>query len=199
MTRNSSTIAANLLRDFFMAQDSSELIRAYAGLAEAVPRPAPTPQDWQALEYAYNRLFIGPKSVIAPPFASIYIQDEPFVMGETTLEVRHLYQMIGLVSPWQGILPEDHLSLELDACLHIQAGLAQSRSEQLFGLYQYFLDDHMGRWIPLFASRVYEASGVPEAIQWTCRELEEWLKGESEWVGSQPYLGQETLKQRKES
>jgi TorA maturation chaperone TorD len=197
--RNNPTLTVKALRDFFIAQNSSELIRAYEGLSEAVPGPVPTPQDWEAVEYAYNRLFVGPKTVVAPPFASIYIQDEPFIMGETTLEVRRLYQMVGLVSPWEGTLPEDHLSLELDACLYIQAGLVHSGSEKLFSLYRYFLDEHMARWIPLFVARVYEASRVPEAIHWTCRELEKWLRGESEWVGSQPYLGQETLKQRKES
>lgn len=193
-----AVLTAAALRDFFIARDASEMSRAYESLVEAVQTPAPNPGDWTTVEFSYNHVFVGPKSIPAPPFASVYIEEEPFVMGETTLMVRRLYQMLGLVSPWEGKIPDDHISLELDACLHMRAGLLQSGSSQLRDLYRYFLNEHMARWIPMFVGKVVQVPDVPRVILWVCRELEEWLARESRWVSQRPSKGQEPLAKRKE-
>lgn len=186
------------LRDFFTSRDASGLVGAYQSLIKAVQTPAPTPADWDTVEFSYNLLFVGPKSVLAPPFASVYIEKEPVVVGETTLMVRRFYQMVGLVSPWEGNVPDDHISLELDACLQLRTGLLQSGSSQLRDLYSYFLDEHMAHWIPAFVARVVEVPEVPTVISWVCMQLEEWLARERKWVCQQPSNARELLAKRKE-
>jgi putative dimethyl sulfoxide reductase chaperone len=182
---NDLTLTATALRDFFVARDAAEMEKAYRSLATA----APEVEEWKAVEFAFNRLFVGPGPVAAPPYASIYIDNEPFVMGETTLKIRRLYEMIGLRSPWSGTVPDDHISLELDACIHMHQGLRQSSSDQLKVLYDYFLSEHVSQWIPKFIDTVTQADEVPDPILRVCRELSAWLARESARHSELPEAG----------
>ncbi|MDP6395491.1 MAG: molecular chaperone TorD family protein [Desulfobacterales bacterium] len=139
------------LMDFFLSRHPSEFAKACIALShECTASVSVATTHWQDVEFAFNKLFVGPQAILAPPFASVYLESEPHVMGETTLMVRHLYQTVGLVSPWKGKIPDDHISLELDACLHMRQGFLKSGSSQLCDIYSYFLNEHMARWIPDF-------------------------------------------------
>jgi hypothetical protein len=91
-----------------------------------------------------------------------------------------------LVSPWQGKIPDDHISLELDACLHMRLGLLQSGSVQLGDIYSYFLNEHMARWVPAFLARINETREVPAVIGWVGRKLDSWLTCERQRVDPSP-------------
>ena len=175
------------LRDFFSSSQSSELAKACIALSHECSASAPVAAtNWQDVEFVFNRLFVGPQAILAPPYASVYLEAEPHVMGETTLMVRRLYQMVGLVSPWKGKIPDDHISLELDACLHMRMGLLKSGSSQLCDIYSYFLNEHMARWVPVFLAKINEAQELPPSIGWVARELENWLACERQWVAQSP-------------
>ncbi len=163
------------LRDFFVAPHAEALEKAYRSLAMAFPRVVHEKDDWGVLAFAFNRLFVGPGPVVAPPFASVYLDDEPFVMGKTTLKVRQIYEMVGLRSPWHGAVPDDHIALELDACLHMHLNLQKRPSSQLEALYAYFITEHMMQWVPQFIDKVTHEEDVPEPILWVCRRLSHWL------------------------
>jgi putative dimethyl sulfoxide reductase chaperone len=171
----SSTAAGSIhaelaaLRDLFIARDGSEMQRALAGLARAKDEPEP-PTGPDELEFAFNRLFVGPAEVSAPPYASIYLEDEPRLMGQATLDIRRFYHLIGLVSPWQGSVPDDHISLELDALLRLNQGLAASPNPELQALRAWLLEDHMARWVPGFVQRLTRARETHPALVWagTC-------------------------------
>lgn len=173
------------LRDFFMARNAPEMAQAFQLLAESSPEETPEEADWELVEFAYNRLFIGPNSVVAAPMASIYIETEPYVMGHTTLTIRQLYETVGLVSPWQGSLPEDHLALELDACHQLRTNLGRSGSPDLLELYSFLVENHMADWIPMFVGKVTADSETPAVIGWICRQLENWLTLERQWIARQ--------------
>ena len=175
------------LRDFFISRRASELARACIALSHECTASVPVAAtNWQDVEFAFNKLFVGPQALLAPPFASIYLENEPHVMGETTLMVRRLYQTVGLVSPWEGKIPDDHIALELDACLHMRMALLKSGSSQLCDIYSYFLNEHMARWIPAFISKINEAQELSKLIGWVGRELESWLACERQWVAQPP-------------
>ena len=59
----------------------------------------------------YTRLFIGPMSLVAPPWESVYGQKDAMLFQESTLEVRNTYRQYGLIP----------------ATLHGSAGPARSR------------------------------------------------------------------------
>ena len=158
LDRSGELLAA--LRDFFLGPDAAALQSAAERLAQAGGSSCPV-ADWNEAEYAFNRLFVGPMAPQAPPFASVYLETEPILMGSSTLQARHIYQMVGLVCPWQGTVPDDHLSLELDACLRIRQAAVEQASLDLTEIYAYFLIQHLANWLPLFSSRIQQAQAVP--------------------------------------
>ena len=182
------------LRDFFFARNAFELSMAYRELAETGEGARAI--DWKDVEFGFNKLFVGPAAPIAPPYASVYLEPEPRTMGETTLLVRRIYQMLGLKCPHEGVIPDDHISLELDACLHMREGVLNSGSEQLRSLYHYFLNRHMQHWIPAFVTKTCDAAEIPEVIRRACHRLESRLDEERKWVDVSSTPRSETSDQR---
>ncbi len=70
---------AQTLRDFFFSVHGREMAAAVSQL-EKVSFPAPEVTDWEAVEYDFNRLFVGPMALEAPPYASFYLDPEPLLM-----------------------------------------------------------------------------------------------------------------------
>ena len=68
---------AMALRDFFSAGCAAELADAVPALCAGRTLGE---DEARELEYEFNRLFVGPQAVPAPPFASIYLEKEPQLM-----------------------------------------------------------------------------------------------------------------------
>jgi len=167
------------LRDFFLAQSRTELGVAYRCLAEQLPGQAPSVTDWQQVEFAFNRLFVGPKAPVAPPFASVYLEPEPQLMGRSTLKIRQIYELMGLSLPWKNIIPDDHLSFELDVYRQVMIVLEHIQSPHLLALQQYFLHHHLEIWLPQFINRVQQSPALPDAISFVINQLAGWLSEET--------------------
>ena len=174
-----------VLRDFYLASNPEEMIDAFKASDLAIPNDK---EYWKEIEYAFNRLFIGPRTVIAPPFASAYLETEGYLMGETTRYVRNFYHTIGLISPWEGQLPDDHISLELDACLQIRKAIDETGYSQLQPVYEHFLRDHMMKWIPQFIERIQAETNLPDFLSQISEQLQLWLKNETEWLAEQSVI-----------
>jgi len=181
MPDNRSVWIAESLRDFFLARDAFGLVRAFGVLSIYRPEKAPPGYDWKEVEFAFNRLFVGPRALQAPPFASVYLDPEPQLMGQTTVKIRQVYQLLGLTSPWKNKIPDDHLSLELDGYRQLKIALTDVDSEELQALQQYFLK-HFQAWVFSFVDQVKKAEDVPGAIIFVVELLAEWLKNEVETV-----------------
>ena len=166
---------AATLRDFFMARDGRELERVYGSLAECCRKEAPAVEDWQVVEFAFNRLFVGPAALEAPPFASVYLDTEPLVMGKTTLDVREMYASLGLESPWKNRLPDDHISLELDAALAMDHVALLADVAEIHDLRRQFLE-HMNSWVPGFIEHIFRSSFSHPAIDYAAGCLSDWLE-----------------------
>ncbi|NGM16753.1 hypothetical protein GMI70_01790 [Eggerthellaceae bacterium zg-893] len=118
------------------------------------------------LQGEYARCFVGPASLPAPPFESVYVDRRRILMTETTLKVRRTYQASGFEPTLCGRVPDDHVALELDflavlarnACECVQAGDEASCIEYL-KTSRKFLDDHLGLWAGRFAQAMREKSG----------------------------------------
>lgn len=166
------------LRDFFAAVDADGLARAYAGLAAAQEAP-PAPESWSEAEFAFNRLFVGPGPLEAPPYASAYLEKEPRLYGRSTLIVKAVQDALGAKAHSNGCLPEDHISLELDTALALRA-LAREHpgNHCVAALRHYFLADRMGLWIPQFTDRIVLARAVPVVISFAAWKLRAWVEKE---------------------
>lgn len=178
MNNEQSVLILAALRDFFMSQNGAEMARAYTNLINHSSTSAPCVTEWSTVEFTFNRLFVGPRALLAPPFSSIYLDSQPRLMGQATLKVRYLYQMMGLTSPWLNAVPDDHLGLELDAYYQLRTALGRVNSHELQALRQYFLHNHLKGWLPRFAAKIKAVPDVPAAITFVVEQLLAWLQQE---------------------
>lgn len=186
------------LRDFFFATNGAVLRRAFEALALPGSPPLPPVPAWDEEEYLFNRLFVGPGPVAAPPYASVYLETERRLMGEAALFAREAYAALGLASPWQGSLPDDHIGLELDAALAVYAALRQDAPgpadspaphtpepsglpargpapEDLASWWDAFVAGHMAVWVPSFLDALRRAGATSAVMGRAGDDLVRWL------------------------
>ncbi len=173
MTTSREQFLLLALRDFFIAGRDHEMAAAYERLALVADEPAPYVDYWRQVAFAFNRLFVGPKAPLAPPFASVYLDPEPQLMGRTTLQLRDLYLVLDLSSPWKNTIPDDHISFELDAYRQLLAALAIMHVQELDDA-RSFLAAHMRRWLPTFTARIQQGGVTPPAIWFVAAQLLGW-------------------------
>lgn len=123
--------------------------------------------DLDLLKVEFTRLFIGPYSLPAPPYGSVYIENERKVMGDSTMDVRKRIQHFGLDIPGNFKDVPDHITVELEfifflifkEIVHIQSNVPEQAQELLFHQIS-FHTDHLNRWIPEFTNCVIEHTGT---------------------------------------
>ncbi len=106
----------------------------------------------------YQRLFIGPGPLAAPPWESYYRSKEHLLFEEWTYQIREQYHQFGLQYIKENNEPDDHLLLELEfmnflADLCLQETNAE-RIVELLSSQIRFLEKHLTIWIPYFCERV---------------------------------------------
>ncbi len=173
MDNNLFSKQAPALRDFFASVDAEDLREAACGISRYFNLPIDNDADWREVEYDFNRLFVGPAAIPAPLYASAY-EEEPLLMGKTTLEVRDAYQALGLKVPNQNATPDDHLAYELDAAAAL--GSMSIENDAAGQLRKWFIGEHMGGWIPLLAAAVREQKDVSEPVLMAVEALTTWLE-----------------------
>ncbi len=114
-----------------------------------------------AVEYA--SLFVGPFELKAPPYASVYLENNRKVMGDTTMETMKLYQDAGLEHDANE--PADHIAIELEFLYHLisselEADFKNDKKEVSFMRehQKTFLTHYLGKWIYNFCSSIKSGS-----------------------------------------
>ena len=79
-------------------------------------------QDELLLEY--TALFLGPFSIPAQPFASVYLDKERALMGDSTMEVKKIYAKNKVEHDVPG--PPDHIAIELEFMSLLEGRLSQA-------------------------------------------------------------------------
>lgn len=114
----------------------------------------------EELRADYQKLFVGPGHVPAPPWASVYLTREKLLFGEPETIARQFYHSIGLsVSTAE---PADHISLELAFMARLYA-FARSGNRMAAGagnIQKRFLDTHLLRWTLDWHSDVMHHAGT---------------------------------------
>ncbi len=173
------------LRDFFLAKNNKELHTSLEALLfyEQNKDIKSDKDRLLKLEYAFNRLFIGPDKVLAPPFASIYLDREPILKGKAAQEIEKLLIDMGLDFENDSNLPLDHISIELELWLVISNVIEnlQYKLETLAVKSQEYADTaellkdveekltwlntaHMPLWIYKFIQRIHNAPDELEKL-----------------------------------
>ncbi len=115
-------------------------------------------------------------------YSSPGLESEPYVMGKSTQEMRSLFQLVGLQNPWIGELPDDHIALELDVCMHLHRALEIKPAPEFVQVYEYLLVHHMQDWVPSFVQRFSLDPNCPKLFFWLGEQLQLHITLECEWV-----------------
>lgn len=90
------------------------------------------------LEEQYQRLFIGPNQLIAPPWGSVYLDPESVIFGNSLLALRDFLQQQQIIFEANSNEPEDHFGLMLMLAAYI--------AENKPSLLTEFLTQHLLPW-----------------------------------------------------
>ncbi len=131
--------------------DISQKNQFFADLASHVRTTA----EIEALKVDFTKLFVGPFKLLAPPYGSVYLEDDR-MLGESTVDVKNRYESEGL----DVVIKDapDHIAMELEFMYYLitkQAGASETEDVQSFQQKQYsFLTTHLARWLPEFAKNI---------------------------------------------
>lgn len=98
----------------------------------------------QQLDSEYQALFIGPNSLIAPPWGSVYLDPESVLFGCSLIELREFLQQHQVAFALTSNEPEDHFGL----MLLLAAYLAENHA----ALLKPFLAQHLLTWSERYLS-----------------------------------------------
>lgn len=164
-----------LYRNFFAATDHVSIahtLDAYIQQFPSIEIP-----DYQQEEFMFNKLFVGPQAPIAPPYASIWINNEKLLMTKETMEVRDFYKKFQLQSPLG--MPDDFLALELEAYIILLRLINENLSHDKHSLIEqhlrWLIFEHWGQWLPPFIQKVLSTSGLTAGIQAVTLSFQNWF------------------------
>lgn len=101
----------------------------------------------------YQRLFIGPNELPAPPWGSVYLDPECVIFGNSLLALRDFLRQHQIEFQAQQDEPEDHIGL----MLMLAAYLAENRPH----LVVEFLREHFLTWAAHFLQQLAQAENAP--------------------------------------
>lgn len=170
-------IAGSLTRRFGMLRSSSDP-RVAQALEELTSFERACSSDEPGtlrlrLEVEYNRLFVGPAALPAPPYESYYASEARVsgggrLRGEEERAVLRAYGQRGFaVSEELSELP-DHIALELEFLYLVSSDEAHAWSRgdaalamELQEAQASFIRNHVGRWVGHLSERAREAARTP--------------------------------------
>jgi TorA maturation chaperone TorD len=107
-------------------------------------------ENLEELNVHYARLFVGPLSLQAPPYGSVYLDADHKVMGASTLEVRRYYREAGLEMDADFAELPDHIAVELEFISYLLQRAVASDNDADLKLWlergHHFLDTFLGPW-----------------------------------------------------
>ena len=117
----------------------------------------------QELKVDYARLFVGPYTLLAPPYGSVYMEQERRIMGNSTMDVIKRYRQSGLVVAEDFKDAPDHIAAELEFMHYliykeIEATNRSDANSTFTCLLnqQSFLKYHLGAWVSEFAGNIID-------------------------------------------
>lgn len=108
-------------------------------------------QEIQLARYDFNRLFIGPDKLLAPPYESVYRAKDRVLMQQDTAIIRNFYKEAGLEVQNKYSEPDDHIMFELEfICYLLHQVLTSSSVEdkkRFLELYKVFMKTRFIPWV----------------------------------------------------
>lgn len=123
-------------------------------------------EDYEKLHWDYTRMFIGPMSLPAPPWASYYLEKDQLLFQNVTYQVGSMYRKYGLgINNQLGREADDHIGLELDFLFHLCQLTGQELEREriadtleLLRDQKEFIENHLLAYVPQFCTRVINSA-----------------------------------------
>lgn len=93
------------------ASNAFEASEAYAAI-KAVACGEKSALD--KMEGEFNRAFVGPTTLVAPPWESVWVNEDRSLLQESTLDVRRAYAEAGFTVADKGATIDDHVAVECE-------------------------------------------------------------------------------------
>jgi TorA maturation chaperone TorD len=126
--------------------------------------------ELESLKIDYTRLFIGPFKLLAPPYGSVYLEDNR-MMGDSTIDVRNCYENEGLDIVIKDA--PDHIAMELEFMYYLAVKQIEAVKDANLEILQScqqkqysFLRTHLSRWLPAFAENVQKNAQTEFTENW---------------------------------
>ena len=118
-------------------------------------------EDREQAGVAHARLFLGPFEILAAPWATFYLEDEPKLMGPTSQYAARAYAEAGLAPGEKLKDTPDHVAHELEFMYYLAFNQATTEDAVWEDRQMRFWREHLGRWLPKFAEAVTNAAVHP--------------------------------------
>ena len=156
-----------LLRDFFFSHNRDELIDLVKKLDNHIEQVS------DDIEYDFNYLFTGPGKLLAAPYASIYLDEDRVLMGNSTLSVRNFMMNYGVGIQDNINIPDDHISCEIEFVILLLKKIQEDK--RFLIVLRQFCNEHFHLWIPLFIESIMQNARTNE-IKNTALVLKCWVE-----------------------
>jgi TorA maturation chaperone TorD len=117
--------------------------------------------DLDHIKVDHARLFLGPFTMPAAPYGSVYLEGKRQLMGDSTLDALSRYRKAGLKIASNFSDPPDHITVELEFMSYLvfkaiepSVSLDTAEMVDFFETQKYFLKDHLEAWVFEFADAV---------------------------------------------
>lgn len=119
----------------------------------------------ESLALAYARLFLGPFEILAPPYASFYLEPDHKLMGEASQQVAEMYAEAGLEpGPGPREAP-DHVALEWEFVYFLTHQYLVTEQVDWQDTRRRFVA-HMTQWMPSLCDAIRESAVHPFYDRW---------------------------------
>ncbi|KXF82275.1 TorD/DmsD family molecular chaperone [Enterovibrio coralii] len=131
------------------------------GLALLKARP-----DLRNISRDYAQLFVGPNTLTAAPWGSVYLTEEQITCGDSTLAIRAFYESHGIAIDTGEREPEDHIGLIFSFITYLtdtalDAQVVEAAHNESLEALKVFLTDHVLTWAPRFFHTMREGAETP--------------------------------------
>ncbi|MBP2637450.1 MAG: dehydrogenase [Firmicutes bacterium] len=120
---------------------------------------------FDSLHWDYTRLFIGPYELPAPPWESVYCNEERLLFQKETREVRKAYLKYAFLPVEFDSEADDHLGLELDFMFRLNSLAIEAVEQknlkvlkQILADQKLFLEDHLMKWVPALCNDIIKSA-----------------------------------------
>ena len=146
----------------------------------------------ESLEPVYARLTTFTSSPDCPAFETAYFGSDAQQQTQRMADIAGFYRAFG-VDPADGGFRPDELSVELEFMAFLsrkeayaEEHLGAPRVGQANRAQRLFLEDHLGRWAPVFASRFAARAPAGHFYEVLGSTLAAWLGAECQRTGARP-------------